>query len=249
MAGHSQFKNIMHRKGKADAKRSKIFVKLSREITVAAKSGLPDPAMNPRLRAAVIAARKEDMPKDRIENAIKIAAGNQGGEDYQSVRYEGYGPGGTAIVIEALTDNRNRTASDVRMAFSKYGGNLGESGSVSFMFDHVGQIILPVSAGGNDAVFEAALDAGAENVESSPAGHVVTTMLEGFAQTRDALETKFGEAERAGLIWQPNMTSAPNEEQAVQVLKLIEALEENDDVQHVFANFELSEEIMQRLAG
>jgi len=249
MAGHSQFKNIMHRKGKADAKRSKIFVKLSREITVAAKSGLPDPTMNPRLRAAILAARKEDMPKDKIENAIKIAAGSQGGDDYQNVRYEGYGPGGTAIVIEALTDNRNRTASDIRMAFSKYGGNLGESGSVGFMFDHVGQIFLPVSAGGNDAVFEAALDAGAENVESSPAGHLVTTTLEGFAAARDALEAKFGEPERAGLVWQPNITATPNEEQATQLLKLIDALEENDDVQQVFANFELSEDVMQKLMG
>jgi len=249
MAGHSKFKNIMHRKGKADAQRSRMFVKLSREITVAAKSGVPDPAMNPRLRAAIAAARAESMPKDKIENAIKVALGNQGGADYQSVRYEGYGPGGVAIIIEALTDNRNRTAPEIRGAFSKYGGNMGESGAVSFMFDHVGQIIFSVSAGSAEAVFDAALEDGADNVDSSDAGHVVTTTLDGFAAVRDALEAKFGEPERAGLIWQPNITATPNEEQAAQLLKLIDVLEENDDVQQVFANFELSEEIIQKLAG
>ncbi|HRJ12659.1 MAG TPA: YebC/PmpR family DNA-binding transcriptional regulator, partial [Alphaproteobacteria bacterium] len=218
MAGHSQFKNIMHRKGKADAKRSKAFVKLSREITVAAKSGLPDPAMNPRLRLAISAARAENMPKDRIEKAIQTAQGNQGGADYQSVRYEGYGPGGTAIIVEALTDNRNRTAADVRMVFSKHGGNLGESGSVAFMFDHVGQIELPAAAGSAEAVFEAALEAGADNVESEDV-HIITTSLDEFAAVRDALEAKFGEPTRAGFIFQPNMTATPNEEQATQLMK------------------------------
>ena len=249
MAGHSQFKNIMHRKGKADAKRSKIFVKLSREITVAAKLGVPDPAMNPRLRAAIIAARKEDMPKDKIENAIKIASGNQAGADYQSVRYEGYGPGGVAIIIEALTDNRNRTASDIRSAFDKSGGNLGESGSVAFMFDHVGQVTLPLSAGSVDAVFEAALEAGADNIESSDSGHSVTTSVEGFAAVRDALETRFGAPERAALVWQPNITSTPGEEDAAKLLKLMDVLDDNDDVQQVYANFELPEEMLQKLAS
>jgi YebC/PmpR family DNA-binding regulatory protein len=249
MAGHSQFKNIMHRKGKQDAQRSKIFVKLSREITVAAKSGLPDMAANPRLRAAVIAARAENMPKDRIERAIAAAAGNQTGADYQNVRYEGYGPGGVAMIVEALTDNRNRTASDVRSSFSKYGGNLGETGSVAFMFDHVGQIILPVAAGTADAVFEAALDAGAENVESTDAGHTITTSIADFAAVRDAMEAKFGAPERANLTWQPNVTSAPNEDDAAQLLKLMQVLEDNDDVQQVFANFEISEDMLQKLAG
>lgn len=248
MAGHSQFKNIMHRKGKADAKRSKAFVKLSREITVAAKSGLPDPAMNPRLRLAISAARAENMPKDRIEKAIQTAQGNQQGADYQNVRYEGYGPGGVAIIVEALTDNRNRTAADVRSTFSKYGGNMGESGSVSFMFDHVGQVELKGDVGSAEAVFEAALEAGADNVESSET-HVVTTSLDEFAAVRDALEAKFGEPMRAGFVWQPNMTSAPNEEQAAQLMKLIDVLDDNDDVQQVFANFELAEDVLQKLAS
>ena len=249
MAGHSQFKNIMHRKGKQDAQRSKAFVKLSREITVAAKSGLPDMAANPRLRAAVYAARAENMPKDRIEKAIASAQGNQAGADYQAVRYEGYGPGGVAMIIEGLTDNRNRTASDLRMAFGKYGGNMGESGSVAFMFDHVGQIQLPAGAGTADAVFEAALMAGAENVESTDAGHTITTSIEDFAAVRDAIEAKFGAAIRAGLAWQPNITSAPNAEDAEQLLKLMAAFEDHDDVQHVFANFEIADDIMQKLAG
>lgn len=248
MAGHSQFKNIMHRKGKQDAKRSKLFVKLSREITVAAKSGLPDPAMNPRLRAAIAAARAENMPKDRIDKAIATAQGNQAGADYQSVRYEGYGPGGTAIIVEALTDNRNRTAADVRSTFAKYGGNMGESGSVAFMFNHIGQIELKLDAASADAVFETALEAGADNVESDET-HVITTSLDEFAAVRDALEAKFGEPLRSGFIWQPNMTATPNEEQAVQLMKLIDVLEDNDDVQQVFANFELAEEILQKLVS
>lgn len=248
MAGHSQFKNIMHRKGKADAKRSKIFVKLSREITVAAKSGLPDPAMNPRLRAAVQAAKAEDMPKDRIEKAIASAQGVQGGADYQSMRYEGYGPGGVAMLVEALTDNRNRTASDLRSAFDKAGGNLGETGSVAFMFNHVGQIEFKVSVGTADAVFEAALNTGAENVESGER-HIVTTSIEEFAAVRDALEALFGAPDRAALVWVPNMTSAPNEEDAAKLLKLMDTLEDHDDVQQVYANFEISDDIMQKLAG
>lgn len=249
MAGHSHAKNVMHSKGKADAQKSKIFVKLSREITVAAKLGGPDPAMNARLRSAIIAARTENMPKDKIENAIKNAQVNTAGAEFQSVRYEGYGPGGVAMIVEALTDNRNRTAPDVRSAFSKHGGNLGESGSVAFMFDHIGQVVLPARAGTADAVFEIALEAGAENVDSTDARHVITTSVEGFAAVRDALESKFGAPERAGLIWQPNVTSAPNEEQTVSLLKLMDVLEDNDDVQHVFANFELSEEMLQRLTS
>jgi YebC/PmpR family DNA-binding regulatory protein len=248
MAGHSQFKNIMHRKGKQDAQRSKIFVKLSRDITVAAKSGLPDPAMNPRLRAAIIAARAENMPKDKIENAIKVAQGNQQGTDYQAVRYEGYGPGGVAMIVEALTDNRNRTAADVRSTFAKHGGNLGESGAVAFMFNHIGEIELPISAGSTDAVFEAALEAGAENVESGES-HVITTSLDDFAAVREAMENKFGELKRSGFVFLPNITAAPNEEQARQLLKLIDVLEDNDDVQQVFANFELAEEVMEKLAS
>jgi YebC/PmpR family DNA-binding regulatory protein len=249
MAGHSQFNNIMHRKGKQDAQRSKIFVKLSREITVAAKSGLPDPAANPRLRAAVITARAENMPKDRIERAIAAASGNQAGSDYQAIRYEGYGPGGVAMIVEALTDNRNRTAPDIRAAFSKYGGNLGETNSVSFMFDHVGQIILPLAAGTADTVFEAALEAGAENVESGDTGHTITTSTQDFAAVRDVIEAKFGAPERAGLTWQPNITAAPNAEDAAQLLKLLEVLEDNDDVQQVFANFEITEDILQTLTS
>jgi YebC/PmpR family DNA-binding regulatory protein len=206
-------------------------------------------AANPRLRAAVYAARAENMPKDRIERAIAAAAGAQSGADYQNVRYEGYGPGGVAIIVEALTDNRNRTASDVRSSFSKYGGNLGETNSVSFMFDHVGQIILPLAAGTADAVFEAALNAGAENVESNDAAHTITTSIADFAAVRDAIESKFGAPERAGLTWQPNITAAPDADAAAQLLKLMEVLEDNDDVQQVFANFEISDEILQKLAG
>jgi YebC/PmpR family DNA-binding regulatory protein len=250
MAGHSQFKNIMHRKGAQDAKRSKIFNKLAREITVAAKAGLPDPAANPRLRAAILAGRAQNMPRDRIDRAIK--QGTPGGGDdanYEEIRYEGYGPGGTALIVEALTDNRNRTASEVRSAFTKHGGSLGETNSVSFMFNRVGAILYPVAAASADAMFEAALEAGADNVESDENGHQVTSTIENFGLVRDALEAKFGAPESARLTWLPLNTVAPSEEAAVSLLKLIDVLEDNDDVQVVEGNFDISDELMQKLTA
>lgn len=247
MAGHSKFKNIQHRKGKQDAMRARMFAKLGREITVAAKMGGGDPAMNPRLRLAVAAAKAQSMPKANIENAIQKGIGNTGGADYFEIRYEGYAPGGVAVVVEALTDNKNRTAGEVRSLFSKYGGNLGETGSVGFMFDRVGQIFYPVSAMSADDIFEAALNAGAENVDSSDEGHEVTCAQADFAAVRDALESRFGEPESQGLIWKPNITVPVTEEIAADVLKLIEMLEEDDDVQTVTTNFEVTEEIMRKL--
>ncbi|CAO3406206.1 YebC/PmpR family DNA-binding transcriptional regulator [Azospirillum largimobile] len=250
MAGHSQFKNIMHRKGAQDAKRSKIFNKLAREITVAAKAGLPDPAANPRLRAAILAARAQNMPRDRIDRAIK--QGTPGGGDdanYEEVRYEGYGPGGVALIVEALTDNRNRTASEVRSSFTKYGGSLGETNSVSFMFNRVGAIYYPASAADADAMFEVALEAGADNVESDENGHEVTSTVENFGAVRDALEAKFGGAESARLTWRPLNTVAPSEDAAASLLKLLDVLEDNDDVQVVEGNFDISDELMQKLTA
>ena len=248
MAGHSQFKNIMHRKGGQDAKRAKIFNKLAREITVAAKSGLPDPATNPRLRAAIIAARQKNMPKDRIDRAIKVSEGNDAA-DYEAIRYEGYGPGGVAIIVEALTDNRNRTAPEIRTAFAKAGGALGETNSVSFMFQRLGVIAYPAKVGSSDAVFEAAAEAGAENVESDAEEHEVTTTVENFSIVRDALEEKFGAATSAALEWRPLNTTEPTEEQAESLLKLIDVLEDNDDVQTVAVNAEMSDELVQRLTA
>jgi len=248
MAGHSQFKNIMHRKGGQDAKRAKIFNKLAREITVAAKAGLPDPSTNPRLRAAIIAARQKNMPKDRIDRAIKVSEGNDAA-DYEAIRYEGYGPGGVAIIVEALTDNRNRTAPEIRTAFSKAGGALGETNSVSFMFQRLGVITYPAKVGSSDAVFEAAAEAGAENVETDADEHEVTTTIENFSLVRDALEEKFGPAASAALEWRPLNTSAPTDEQAESLLRLIDVLEDNDDVQTVAVNAELSDELVQRLSA
>ena len=250
MAGHSQFKNIMHRKGAQDAKRSKIFNKLAREITVAAKSGLPDPAANPRLRAAILAARAQNMPRDRIDRAVK--QGTPGGGDdanYEEVRYEGYGPGGVALIVEALTDNRNRTAAEVRSAFTKYGGSMGETNSVSFMFSRVGALYYPAAAASADAMFEAALEAGADNVESDEQGHEVTTTVESFAAVRDALEAKFGGAESARLTWKPLNTVAPSEDAAASLLKLLDVLEDNDDVQTVEGNFDIPADLMERLTA
>ncbi len=249
MAGHSQFKNIMHRKGAQDAKRSKIFNKLAREITVAAKSGMPDPAANPRLRSAIAAARVQNMPRDRIERAIK--SGSPGGDDanYEEVRYEGYGPGGVALIVEALTDNRNRTASEVRTAFSKNGGTLGETNSVSFMFNRVGALYYPAAAADAEAMFEAALEAGADNVESDGNGHEVTCSVDDFATVRDALEERFGPAESARLAWKPLNTVAPAEDAAASLLKLIDVLEDNDDVQTVEGNFEIPDDMMERLTA
>jgi YebC/PmpR family DNA-binding regulatory protein len=247
MAGHSQFKNIMHRKGGQDAKRAKMFNKLAREITVAAKAGLPDPAMNPRLRAAVIAARQKNMPKDRIDRAIKVSEGGDAA-DYEAIRYEGYGPGGVALIVEALTDNRNRTAPEIRTAFSKHGGSLGETNSVSFMFQRLGVIAYPAKTASADAMFEAAAEAGADNVDSSGDEHEVTTSIENFSAVRDALEEKYGPASHAALEWRPLTTASPSPEQAESLLKLIDVLEDNDDVQSVAANAELSDELMERLS-
>ena len=249
MAGHSQFKNIMYRKGAQDKKRAKIFTKIIRELTTAARTGLPDVASNPRLRAAVNAAKEANMPKDTVERAIRRGAGGEEGENYEEVRYEGYGPGGIAIIVEALTDNRNRTASDVRTAFTKAGGHLGESNSVSFLFDRIGQVIYPAKAASADGMFEAAVDAGADNVESGAQEHVVTTAPEALNAVRDALEQRFGAPASARLVWKAK-TQTPVEGQAAEALfKLLETLEDSDDVQNVFANFEVSDEVMARLSA
>ncbi|HTW28676.1 MAG TPA: YebC/PmpR family DNA-binding transcriptional regulator [Acetobacteraceae bacterium] len=249
MAGHSQFKNIMHRKGAQDARRARQFAKLIREITVSARQGLPDPGFNPRLRAAVIAARGANMPKDTVDRAIRKATGGAGGEEYAEVRYEGYGPHGVAIIVEALTDNRNRTASDLRSAFSKYGGTLGETNSVGFLFNRLGVIRYPASAGSADDMLEAAIEAGAENVESGPDGHEVTSTVESFFPVRDALERRFGEPEEARLDWRPTTAVTLDEERAGTVLKLVDVLEEYDDVQNVYANFDIPDAVMQRLSA
>ncbi len=248
MAGHSQFKNIMHRKGVQDVKRAKVFNKLGREITVAAKAGLPDPAMNPRLRAAILAARQKNMPKDRIDRAIKSAEAGDAA-DYESIRYEGYGPGGVALIVEALTDNRNRTAPEIRTAFTKHGGALGETNSVSFMFQRLGVIAYPAKTASADAMFEAAAEAGAENVDSGGDEHEVTTTIENFSAVRDALEEKFGPASNSALEWRPMTMSTPTPDQAESLFKLIDVLEDNDDVQTVAANAELSDELAQRLSA
>ncbi len=249
MAGHSQFKNIMHRKGAQDAKRGKLFTKLIRELTTAARVGTPDPAANPRLKAAIVAARGANMPKDTLERAIKRGAGGDDDTNYEEVRYEGYGPGGVALIVEALTDNRNRTASEIRSAFSKGGGALGETNSVSFMFERGGDIAYPASAASADAMFEAGLEAGASNVESGTEGHEIVTTVDDFAQVRDALEAKFGAAERAKLAWRPSTMVPVDDATAESLFKLIETLEDNDDVQTVWGNYEVSDAVLQKLAG
>jgi YebC/PmpR family DNA-binding regulatory protein len=248
MAGHSQFKNIMHRKGRQDAVRSKLFGKLAREITVSAKQGLPDPAMNPRLRAAVLAARAENMPKDNIERAIKKALGGDA-EAYEEIRYEGYGPGGVAVIVEVLTDNRNRTASDVRSYFTKNGGNLAETGAVSFMFDRVGVVEYDAKAVSADDMLEAAIEAGADDVASNANGHEIYASQENFRDVAKALEGKFGEPRKAALVWKPQNTVAIDDEQGEKLLRLIETLEEHDDVQNVFANFEVSDALVQKMSA
>jgi YebC/PmpR family DNA-binding regulatory protein len=248
MAGHSQFKNIMHRKGRQDKARSKIFSKLAREITVAAKMGLPDPAFNPRLRAAILAARAENMPKDNIERAIKKSQGGDS-ENYDEVRYEGYGPGGVAVIVEVLTDNRNRTAGDVRSAFTKHGGNLAETGAVSFMFDRVGIIEFDAGVASADAMLEAAIEAGADDVVSNENGHEIYTAQDALAEVSKALEAKFGEPRKSALIWKPQNTLAVSDEQGEKLLKMIETLEEHDDVQNVYANFEVSDQLMAKLSA
>ncbi|MDO8980225.1 MAG: YebC/PmpR family DNA-binding transcriptional regulator [Afipia sp.] len=248
MAGHSQFKNIMHRKGKQDAMRSKMFGKLAREITVAAKLGTPDPAMNPRLRLAITAARAENVPKDNIERAIKKAIGNDG-ENYDEIRYEGYGPGGVAVIVEALTDNRNRAASDIRSYFTKSGGNLGETGSVSFMFDRVGVIEYDAKVGSDDAMLEAAIEAGADDVASSEDGHEVFASQETFREVAKALEAKFGEARKAALVWKPQNTITVDDETGEKLFKLLDLLNEHDDVQNVYANFEVSDALAAKMSA
>ena len=246
MAGHSQFKNIMHRKGAADVRRSKLFSKLAREITVAAKLGTPDPDMNARLRLAIINARAENMPKDNIERAIKKAAG-AGGENYEAVRYEGYGPGGVAMIVEALTDNRNPTAGAVRSYLSKNGGALGESGSVAFMFDRVGQIHYKAEAGSTDKVLEAAIEAGADDVESGPDGHLITTSFSELGDVAKKLEASLGEAETVKAVWRPQTVTTLDEDRATAMMKLIGVLEEDDDVQEVYANYEIPDAVMAKL--
>lgn len=248
MAGHSQFKNIMHRKGKQDKVRSKLFGKLAREITVAAKLGLPDPAFNPRLRAAVIEARAENMPKDNIERAIKKASGSES-ESYDDMRYEGYGPGGVAVIVEALTDNHNRTAGEVRSIFTKAGGNLGTTGSVSFMFDHVGVVEYDAKAASADAMLDAAIEAGADDVVSNDDGHQIFTSMDSLRDVAKALEAKFGEARKSAMLWKPQNTVAVDDETGEKLFKLIEALDDSDDVQNVYANFEVSEALMQKMSA
>ncbi len=247
MAGHSQFKNIMHRKGKQDAVRSKLFGKLAREITVSAKMGLPDPNMNPRLRAAILAARAENMPKDNIDRAIKKAAGADG-ENYDEIRYEGYAPGGVAVIVEALTDNRNRTAPEVRSYFTKVGGNLAETGAVSFMFDRVGLVEYDLAKASEDAMMEAAIEAGAEDVVSSEGGHEVYTTMDSMHEVAKALEARFGEPRKSALVWKPQNLIAVDDEAGEKILRLIGLLEDNDDVQNVYSNADFSEALLAKMA-
>jgi len=249
MAGHSQFKNIMHRKGAQDAKRAKVFTKLIRELTTAAKIGGPDPAANPRLRAAVLAARGANMPKDTMERAINRGSGADA-ENYEEVRYEGYAPGGVAVIVEALTDNRNRTASEVRSAFSKHGGSLGETNSVAFMFDQMGQVIYDAGTADAEAMFEAALEAGASDCSFDPEeGHEILCAADEFNAVRDALEQRYGPAKSARLTWKPQNSVAVDDEKAESLFKMLDVLEDSDDVQQVYANFEISEAALQKLAS
>ncbi|MET0295032.1 MAG: YebC/PmpR family DNA-binding transcriptional regulator [Phenylobacterium sp.] len=248
MAGHSKFKNIMHRKGRADSARSKLFSKLSREITVAAKGGMPDPAMNARLRLAVANAKAESMPKDVIDRAIKKAAGGDA-ETYDEIRYEGFGPGGVGLIVEVLTDNRNRAAANVRSLFSKNGGALGESNTVAFMFDRVGRIVYPAKAGGEEAVMEAAIEAGADDVESDEDGHTIYTAFEQLNEVAAALEAALGEPQAAGPAWRPKSLTPVEGDQAATLMKLLDALDEDDDVQNVWGNYDIAAEELERLAG
>jgi YebC/PmpR family DNA-binding regulatory protein len=248
MAGHSQFKNIMHRKGRQDKARSKLFGKLAREITVSAKLGLPDPAFNPRLRAAILAARAENMPKDNIERAIKKASGNEA-ESYDEIRYEGYGPGGVAVIVEALTDNHNRTAGEVRAIFAKNGGNLATTGAVSFMFNHVGVVEYDAKVASADAMLDAAIDAGAEDVTSNDDGHQVITAPDTLNDVAKALEAKFGEPRKSSMLWKPQNTVALDDESGEKILKLMESLDDSDDVQNVYANFEVSDALVAKMSA
>ncbi len=247
MAGHSKFKNIMHRKGRQDAVRSKMFSKLSKEITVAAKMGDPDPDANPRLRLAIQNAKAQSMPKDNIQRAINKSQSGDG-ENYDEVRYEGYGPAGVAVVVEALTDNRNRSASNIRSYFTKCGGSLGETGSVSFMFDRVGEIVYKPEAGEADAVLEAAIEAGAEDVQSDESGHTIYTAFEDLNEVSGALEEALGEADSTKIIWKPQNLTPVDAEKAQTIMKLIDMLEDDDDVQNVYANFDIDDETMAALS-
>lgn len=246
MSGHSKFKNIMYRKGAQDAKRARLFSKIGREITIAAKSGGHDPEFNPRLRAIIATAKANSMPKDNIERAIKKAEGSDDA-NYEEIRYEGYGPGGVAIVVETLTDNRNRTASDVRTAFTKHGGNIGSSGSVVHGFDRLGYIAYPANAGSAEKVFEAALEAGAEDVESSDDGHEIWTAPDGLHEVAHALEATLGEAQAVKLAWKPQTSVDVSLDDAGKLMKMIEALEDSDDVQDVYGNYEMSDEVLAAL--
>jgi YebC/PmpR family DNA-binding regulatory protein len=248
MAGHSQFKNIMHRKGRQDAARAKLFAKLAREITTAARGGLPDPDMNPRLRLAIRAARAESMPKDNIERAIKKAAGTDT-ESYEAIRYEGYGPGGVAIIAEALTNNRNRTGGAIRAVFTKHGGNLGATGAVAHMFAHVGEIVYPAPVATADAMLEAAIEAGADDVASDAGGHVISCTFESLGPVSGALEARLGEAITVKALWRPMQTTAVDEEKAASILKLIAGLDDDDDVQNVYSNFEVSDAVLAKLTA
>jgi YebC/PmpR family DNA-binding regulatory protein len=248
MAGHSQFKNIMHRKGRQDAKRAKTFMRLVREVQVAVKMGGADPSSNPRLRSALLAARAANVPKDNIERAINRGSGADS-ENYEEVRYEGYGPAGVAVIVETLTDNRNRTAAEVRMAFSKMGGSLGETNSVSFQFDRIGEIRYPAEAGDADTVLEAAIEAGAEDCQSSESGHEITCAPDDLNTVREALEASLGEPEEARLGWRPQVTVPLSLEQAETLFKMFDLLDDNDDVQRVVSNFEVDDAIMERLSA
>ncbi|WP_209504600.1 MULTISPECIES: YebC/PmpR family DNA-binding transcriptional regulator [unclassified Ruegeria] len=246
MAGHSKWANIQHRKGRQDAARSKLFSKLSKEITVAAKMGDPDPDKNPRLRLAVKEAKSNSVPKDVIDRAIKKSQAGEG-EDYEEIRYEGYGPNGVAVIVETMTDNRNRTASTVRSTFSKNGGNLGETGSVGFMFDRKGEVIYPADAGDADTIFEAAIEAGAEDVESSEDGHIIWCADTDLNDVSNALEGALGESESTKLVWKPTTTTELGLEDMQKLMKLVDALEDDDDVQRVTTNFEATDEVMAQL--
>jgi len=247
MAGHSQFKNIMYRKGAQDAKRSKLFSRLAREVTVAAREGLPDADKNPRLRTAIANARAENMPKDNIQRAISRATGDGDGVQYEEIRYEGYGPDGVAMIVETLTDNRNRTAAEVRSAFSKHAGSLGETGSVAFLFDRMGEILFVPETGTADEILEGAIEAGAQDVESSDTGHVIVCDPADLSDVREALEGRFGPPANAQLAWRPQTTVTVEEGSVPVLMKLLEALEESDDVQQVSANYEVPDELLERL--
>lgn len=247
MAGHSKWANIQHRKGRQDAARSKLFSKLAKEITVAAKMGDPDPDKNPRLRLAVKEAKSQSVPRDVIERAIKKSMGGEG-DDYEEIRYEGYGPGGVAVIVEAMTDNRNRTASTVRSTFGKHGGNLGETGSVSFMFERKGEIIYPLDAGDSETIMMAAIEAGAEDVDSSDDGHIIYSADTDLNEVSTALEAELGESESTKLIWKPSTTTELDLDGAQKLMRLIEVLEDDDDIQRVTANFEISDAVMEALS-